>query len=478
MAREVLGVVGGAVGGYFFGPTGAQIGFAIGSTIGGIVDPPHIDGPKLGDASLQTSRDGVPIPIGWGITHVVGNIIQINPMVETTKKVSSGKGGTTTTETTRTRTFAIGIARSIDGPIGGLIRVWENNKLVYDGRTGTTFSALDNAAFLNSVTIYLGTEDQLPDPELETDSGVGNTPAYRALAYIVFNNKDITLFGSSIPSYRFEIWAGREYDAGGGVGYSYTQYDYFGSDPNFRHPFRYQIYEEFTMSVVFSPVTLPFSTENTDLFVLMFQGEPTKLFYRRRSIGGSFYIGFNMGTYDGGSVNSELVANGVHEITFDYPLWSYTDWYWIAVSYDSVSGNYKYAIRNLTRGEEGTVISGTASNPVPIEFDDMNSQASVCAWGSSVSNDSVTTGAMSQLVIHDKYLDLTSLVNRNKFCCLTGVIDIGDNGENIFDEIPLVHSPRGFPQEANGTVFIGDTDDLYASSEYDRDGHVPPVCGE
>ena len=205
MAREVLGVAGAAVGS-MFGPVGAQIGFAIGSALGSVIDPQYVDGPALSDAGLQTSRDGVPIPIGWGITHVVGNIIQMNPIVESTKKTGGKKGGVK--ENIAKRTFGIGIGRGINGPIVGLLRCWENNKLIYDVRAGSSFSALDNTAFEAATTLYLGTETQLPDPEFEAETGVDNTPAYRALAYIVFNNKDITNFGSSIPSYRFEIYAG------------------------------------------------------------------------------------------------------------------------------------------------------------------------------------------------------------------------------------------------------------------------------
>ncbi len=206
MAREVLGVVGAVVGGYFGYP---QLGFVIGSIIGGVIDPEHVPGPKLGDASVQTSRDGVPIPIVWGLDHVVGNIIQLNPLQTVTKKIKSGKGGgPTTTETRRFRSFAIGIARGPTGPIVGLIRVWENNKLVYDNRMVPTLPTADSIAFLEGVNLYLGTETQLPDPELETITGVSLTPAYRGLAYIVFVDKDITDFGSSIPQYRFEIYTG------------------------------------------------------------------------------------------------------------------------------------------------------------------------------------------------------------------------------------------------------------------------------
>jgi len=169
-----------------------------------MIDPLQFDGPKLGEASLQTSRDGIPIPIGWGLFAVSGNIIAMTPFVDFEVKSGSKKTGQTNTPR-RSRTFAIGIARGPDGPITGIRRVWENNKLVYDGRASPTLPAADSRAFLAGVTIHLGADDQLPDPELEAHFGVGTTPAYRGLPYIVFNNKDLTDFASSIPIYKFEI---------------------------------------------------------------------------------------------------------------------------------------------------------------------------------------------------------------------------------------------------------------------------------
>ena len=91
MARQALGVAGAAIGAYFGGPVGAQIGFAIGSAIGGAIDPEVIQGPSLGKVPVQTGRDGVPIPYGWGIIHTAGNIIQKNPIVETEETVGGGK---------------------------------------------------------------------------------------------------------------------------------------------------------------------------------------------------------------------------------------------------------------------------------------------------------------------------------------------------------------------------------------------------
>lgn len=206
MARDVLPIVGAAIGGYFGGSSGAQWGYAIGSLVGNAIDPLTYKGPSIGDGQVQTSRDGLPIPIIWGIVGgIAGNIIQMGPLVRSTVKSGSKKEGITESEKV-TRTFAIGIGRGVDGPIAGIIRCWENNKLIYDGRTGSGFSAVDNTAFLSTTTIYLGGEDQTPDSELEAISGVGSTPAYRGLAYIVFNNKDVTNFAGAIPQYKFEVW--------------------------------------------------------------------------------------------------------------------------------------------------------------------------------------------------------------------------------------------------------------------------------
>ena len=91
--QVVLGGIGAVVGGYFGQAQGAQIGWTVGYSIGTVIDPGHIPGPRLGDAGVQTSRDGVPIPIGWGIFSVIGNVIQQNPITREQSDVDSGKKG-------------------------------------------------------------------------------------------------------------------------------------------------------------------------------------------------------------------------------------------------------------------------------------------------------------------------------------------------------------------------------------------------
>lgn len=198
----ILAIVGGAVGS-IWGPGGAAIGMSIGSAVGTAIDPPVTPGPKIGDAQAQTSRDGIPIPVVWARCHVVGNIIQMNPINTVTSDIGGKKAKTT--ETRAYRTFAIGICRSHNGPIAGVLRIWENDKLVYDVRPMPDIPVEDTLAFAEGITIYLGGEDQLPDGDLEAYSGIGFTPAYRGLAYCVFKEKDITDFGQAIPVYRWEV---------------------------------------------------------------------------------------------------------------------------------------------------------------------------------------------------------------------------------------------------------------------------------
>lgn len=210
MAREALGIVGAAVGYVASGgnPYGAYWGFTIGYGIGGAIDPTTIKAPGVSEAPVQTSRPGVARPIIWGLHACHGNLIQKNPEEIVTTTTSQGKGGGTEVEEQRRyRTFAI---RVCEGPIAEITRIWENNKLVYDARSTPAIPAAETAKFAEGITVYLGTADQLPDPDLEAHWGTAETPAYRGTAYVVFTNKDLTDFGGAIPSYLFEVNGSRD----------------------------------------------------------------------------------------------------------------------------------------------------------------------------------------------------------------------------------------------------------------------------
>lgn len=203
MARQILPLVGAVIGGIYGGPAGAQAGFAIGSFIGNAVDPLVLKGPSLGDGQVQTSKEGVVRPIIFGTACCSGNIIATGPLIKKTEEQGGGKGGPVTEVEKFYRTFAI---RICEGPIQGVIRIWEDETLKLDLRgEGSQVSAAENNKFSNMFVVYDGAETQMPDSALESIFGVGNTPAYRGSAYIVFENYDLTNRYGSVPNFRFEV---------------------------------------------------------------------------------------------------------------------------------------------------------------------------------------------------------------------------------------------------------------------------------
>lgn len=55
---------------------GGMIGGMLGGLLGNAIDPMVVKGPKLGEAGLQTSAEGVYRPIVYGTGPVKGNIIE------------------------------------------------------------------------------------------------------------------------------------------------------------------------------------------------------------------------------------------------------------------------------------------------------------------------------------------------------------------------------------------------------------------
>lgn len=213
------GIVGGVVGAFFGSP---QLGYAIGSLIGGAIDPEEIRGPSIGDAQQQTSQAGVPRPVVYGHPAPFrGNVIDGEGKARKIEQTESGKGGP---EVTTERFILTSAIRICEGPIAGVLRIWRNDQIVLDASPEGGFPEYEGAteaerlayiaqvrakgvAALDRITIYLGTEDQLPDPTLEAIHGVGNTPYYRGTAYIVVRDDDVTDMGGACAQWKFEVLA-------------------------------------------------------------------------------------------------------------------------------------------------------------------------------------------------------------------------------------------------------------------------------
>ena len=211
MARLAL-AVGGAVAGFIVGgPAGAQVGWMAGSVVGQLI-PQTTRGPSIEEAGTQTTAEGAPRAIVYGTAMVSGNVIDAGRTRKITRKERQGKGGASVETEALLRTYAI---RICEGPIAGVLVAKKDGKIVYDVRPGADFEA-DSSKFLADCRIYLGDEEQMPDPDLEAIRGVGEVPAHRGSAYIVFVDDDVTDRRGSVPQYEFVV-ARKVSQSGGGL---------------------------------------------------------------------------------------------------------------------------------------------------------------------------------------------------------------------------------------------------------------------
>lgn len=210
MAKLALGIAGAAVGYFATGgnPYGAYIGFTIGYGVGTYLDPTTISAPSISDAPIQTSRDNTPRTIFHGLCYTTGNLQQKNTEVIVKSKESVGKGPSQKVEkNSRFRTFSVGLGE----PITEVTRIWEDGNLVADWRSSPAIPVEETSAYAENIRIYLGGEDQLPDPDLEAEWGSDNSPYYRGSSHVVWVLKDTTDRGGSIPQFSFEVNGSKDF---------------------------------------------------------------------------------------------------------------------------------------------------------------------------------------------------------------------------------------------------------------------------
>jgi hypothetical protein len=214
--QAVLTIVGTAVGAMVGAP---QLGFLIGSAAGQALFPtqlPATEGPRLHDLRVQTASFGSPIPLVFGTVRIAGRLIWSSGLIETAhEEEEGGKGGPVqqTTTYTYSASFAIGLNEVLEGGTTAVRRIWADGKLIYDispqavGEDDNSYTARGaaNSALEALMTVYPGTVTQDPDPTIESYVGVGNTPAYRGQAYVVFAGLQLADYGNRIPNLEFEV---------------------------------------------------------------------------------------------------------------------------------------------------------------------------------------------------------------------------------------------------------------------------------
>ena len=205
MATLLLQVAGNALGAALGGPFGAAIGQAVGGIAGAVIDQSllggsagtrRVEGPRLSEISGLASSEGAAIPRVYGRARIGGQLIWATRFeeeikVSVTRSKTGGKGSPKqkTVETTYSyyANLAIGLC---EGPIAFVRRIW------VDGRE------LDVATV--AMRVHQGDEAQEPDPLIAAKEA-GETPAYRGLAYVVFERFPLADYGNRVPQFSFEV---------------------------------------------------------------------------------------------------------------------------------------------------------------------------------------------------------------------------------------------------------------------------------
>jgi hypothetical protein len=208
MATLVLQTVGSAIGGAIAGPFGAMAGRVLGGLAGAAIDnalmggdenPRFVEGPRLKEIDGLTSSEGAAIPRVYGRARIGGQLIWATRLLEeaNTKVERSGSQGgksmgggqkTVSTAYSYYANLAVGLC---EGPIAFVRRVWA------DGRE------IDLSTL--TMRVHRGSSNQAADPLIVAKEGAADAPAYRGLAYVVFERLPLAEFGNRVPQFAFEV---------------------------------------------------------------------------------------------------------------------------------------------------------------------------------------------------------------------------------------------------------------------------------
>ncbi|KWT68942.1 Gene Transfer Agent host specificity protein [Hyphomicrobium sulfonivorans] len=218
MATLALAAAGAAVGGAVLPGgltllgatiTGATLGSQLGAVAGSVIDQAllggsgstrHVEGPRLSELHITASTEGAPVPRVYGRVRLGGQVIWASPFEEEIVSSSSGGGSgkglggasAPTTVTTQYRYYANFAVALCEGEIAGVGRVWADGV------------ELDRAQVMHRV--YTGSETQDADSLIAAYEGAATAPAYRGVAYVVFERLALAPFGNRMPQLSFEVY--------------------------------------------------------------------------------------------------------------------------------------------------------------------------------------------------------------------------------------------------------------------------------
>ena len=200
MATLVLQAAGAFAGNLVGGPFGAMIGQAAGAVAGSVIDQRlfgasgrNSSGPRLTRMPGISAVEGAPVTRVFGRARIGGTLIWMTRFEEAVAvSRAGGSGGKSnapkTTSYSYFGNFAVGVC---EGPIAEVRRIYADGV------------ELDQTRL--NIRIHRGSETQTPDPLIVAKEGAENAPAYRGIAYVVFERLPLVDFGNRVPQFSFEV---------------------------------------------------------------------------------------------------------------------------------------------------------------------------------------------------------------------------------------------------------------------------------
>lgn len=195
MATLLFSAIGTTLGGPLGGVVGALLGRQVDNAILG---NGHARGPRLNELEVTASSYGSVIARHYGRMRVPGTIIWSTDLAESSES-NGGKGRPDVTTYSYSVSFAVALASR---PIIGVGRIWADGRLLR-GEAG-------DLKVPGTMRIHTGQSDQAPDPAIAAKEGAANCPAYRGLAYVVFEDLELADFYNRLPALTFEVIADDE----------------------------------------------------------------------------------------------------------------------------------------------------------------------------------------------------------------------------------------------------------------------------
>lgn len=186
-----------AIGTIVGGPLGGAIGALAGRQVDAMIFAPGPrEGPRLNELAVTTSSYGIAVPRQFGRMRVAGQIIWATDLVERREKRGGGKGKPSTVTYSYSASFAVALSSR---PVQQIGRVWADGKLLR--------GAGGDLKVAGTFRFHPGSGDQAPDPLIAAAEGAERCPAFRGVAYAVFEDLDLSEYGNRIPALTFEVMA-------------------------------------------------------------------------------------------------------------------------------------------------------------------------------------------------------------------------------------------------------------------------------